>query len=313
MSIPAAIKAEYSRKRSRAAAELTARQDALYASFPALGSLAAARRQAIFELGLARLRSPDDAPALQARIAGFDAEQAALLARYALPPDALAPRYACPLCEDTGYVGTQLKTPCACLRQRLSELAHQSVNLRAEDRFENFRQDIFPDDAQRRRTDKLRALCEAYADGFTGHGRGLLLYGECGLGKTFLLNCIAHRLLERGFCVADVTVYGLMQDVMESIRTRTAPEDYVAPDALILDDLGSEPDYGSITVQTLFSILNERQLQDKPTLVASNLSEALLLDTYGERLFSRLIAPSLTEVYRLHGADLRRIPSKAKE
>lgn len=307
MSIPASIKAEYARKRSQAQAELEARLHALYQRIPGLGELAERKRQAIFALGIARLKNPDDVPALLARIAQCDQEQAALLAQYDLPANALAPQYQCARCEDTGYVGADVKTPCACLRQRLSEVAHQSVNLREGDRFENFREDIFPDDAQRRRTRKLRDICEAYADGFTGRGPGLLLYGECGLGKTFLLNCIAHRLLDRGFCVADVTVYGLMGDVMESIRTRTAPEDYIAPDALILDDLGSEPDYGSVTVQTLFSILNERQLRDKPTLIASNLSEEALLDAYGERLFSRLVAPSLTEVYRLSGADLRRV------
>lgn len=74
---------------------------------------------------------------------------------------------------------------------------------------------------------------------------------------------------------------------------------------MIIDDLGTEPMINSVTRETLFSILNERQSARKATLWATNRSLDDILASYGDRFFSRLVAPRETMVLRLEGDDLR--------
>lgn len=300
-----ALKEEYAKKRARAFAERDARVTQLYRELPELQRLCEARRALILDRGRAALCERATS-SIDEEIVKLDEARTTLLRQRGLDEAVFLPKFDCPLCGDTGFVGQTVKTPCACLKRREAEGRFSRANLHDEDRFELFREDVYPDETQRKRTKKLRDICETYADAFPAEGaKGLLIYGESGLGKTFLLRCIAQRVLERGYSAADLTVYGLMRDVMARIKSRESAEDYTLCDLLIIDDLGSEPAYGGITVQTLFSILNERQNLKRPTLFATNLTPEQINQTYGERLFSRIFAPRLTSVYQLTGTDLR--------
>ncbi len=308
MQITREVKEEYAAQRARALQEREARIEALYACAPRLKALDEARQEAIYASGLARLNG-GDAEAIKTQLAALDAERDSLLASLGESTAVYEPPFRCPLCKDTGYTGKETKTPCACLKQRMVAERFKSANLPASDRFESFREDIYPTEKQKKQARKLLDICLSYAESFPAEGvKGIVLLGTTGLGKTFLLRCIAHKVLERGYSVANLTSYALMQDVMERIKNRESAPDYTQIDLLIIDDLGSEPDYGSITVQTLFSILNERQNLGKPTLIASNLSTDDLFRFYGERLFSRIVAPRLNALYMLTGEDLRTRP-----
>ena len=92
---------------------------------------------------------------------------------------------------------------------------------------------------------------------------------------------------------------------MDAIKERTAPPDFMAPDLLIIDDLGTEPMIPNITRETLFSVINERQSADRATLWATNLGLDFIQDSYGDRFFSRLIAPRSTGILAMSGEDLR--------
>lgn len=303
------LKEEYAAKRARAFAERDERVERLYKALPELKKLCAERRALILERGRAAL-SGEETEAFDRETERLDAERAALLKKNGIAEDELLPRFECALCEDTGFVGEGIKAPCACLKKRETQERFSRSNLPASDRFELFREDIYTDEKQKKRSLRLRDICEKYANDFPKDGvRGMILCGASGLGKTFLLRCIAHRVLEGGYSVVDLSAYGLMGDVMARIQARSGAQDYTLCDLLIIDDLGSEPAYGGITVQTLFSVLNERQNMNKPTLFATNLSPAQILEQYGERLYSRLFAPRFTAAYNLVGEDLRTPPA----
>ncbi len=306
MRISKAIRKEYDQKRARAIAQRDERVRAAYAASPRLAALDKARQAAIFSLGRARVSggAEDPLPYVTA-LEKLDAQRAALLDELGLPRDLYKPRFDCALCEDTGLVGSATKTLCACMRQRILLENFSNANLRGDERFAAFREDIYPEEKQRRGSVRVRDACAAYAEGFPNGGKGILLYGESGLGKSFLLNCIAHRVIERGYSVLNQTAYKLIADVMGRIQARERPEDYTDPDLLIIDDLGTEPAMGDVSVNTLFSILNERQSLKRPTLLASNMEPSRIRAQYGERLYSRIVSPRLTTVYELKGADLR--------
>lgn len=309
MMMTRTLKEEYAIKRARAFAERDARVEELYKKLPKLKKLSDARRSLILERGRAAL-SGGETEAFEREEKRLDAARAALLKENGVSESEFLVQFECPLCEDTGFVGNDIKAPCDCLKKRDAEARFSRANLTEGDRFELFREDIYPNELQYKRSRKLREICESYADSFPNNGvKGMILCGASGLGKTFLLRCIAHRVLERGYSVADLSAYGLMRDVMARIQSREGAEDYSLCELLIIDDLGSEPAYGGITVQTLFSILNERQNLNKPTLFATNLTPKQILDQYGERLYSRIFAPRYTSAYNLVGEDLRTPPA----
>ena len=76
-------------------------------------------------------------------------------------------------------------------------------------------------------------------------------------------------------------------------------------EVLVIDDLGTEPIMENITVEYLFLLLNERRANALPTLVATNLTLDELKARYSERISSRLLDRSTTQMLRFFGRDVR--------
>ncbi len=307
-----AILAGYERIRAQEQADLRYRAQQAYARCPRLEEIARERRQAVLETGEAMRRGEGRAQAREAalsRLNALDTEQAALLQSLGLPPDHLTLHYRCPACRDTGYVEQGgVRRPCACLvRQRMRDAYHTS-GVEEGETFAAFDPKVFPNDRQRRQMEKARDLCLTYAEHFPDcQPRDLLLLGMAGLGKTYLINCIANRVLERGHMgVVKVTAYNLIDAILKQIRQGGDPaERFFHCGLLLIDDLGTEPMMHNITLEYLFSILNERQNAGRATVIASNFSAQELQQRYGERVFSRLFDPKACAVLRLSGESLR--------
>lgn len=299
---------EYTRLRERAFAERDERAHAAYAAMPRLKEIEDERRQAAFSLGerLRRAADPErERELVNETVVRLNEEEAALLEMNGLKADYLKPHFQCELCSDTGYVGEREKTMCVCMKRKLDESRFENSHVRSDERFETFRTDIFPNDAQKKLTVHVKKFCEDFADAFPNNTpKSLLLTGNSGLGKSFLLNCISNRVCEHGYGVYKLTAYNLIDTVMQSIRTGGGKPDFLMPELLVIDDLGTEQMIKNITVETLFSIINERQSAQKATLIATNLSVEKLMDFYGDRLFSRLIAPRQCAVLTLEGSNL---------
>ena len=224
-----------------------------------------------------------------------------------LPEDYLMPRYECPLCQDSGYAGEDRTRYCVCFEKRL-EQARWGSRLREGHTFEGYDPAIFPDAQQRTRTEKARRICQDYAEAFPANARpGLVLMGESGLGKTFLLDAIAARVQQRGHPALRLTAFQMlegMRDYHLGENGQDAPfREMLACPLLLVDDLGSEPVLRNITVEYFFLLLNERV--GRHTVVATNLTPGQLMERYGERVCSRLMDRGQSEVILLTGQDLR--------
>ena len=139
-------------------------------------------------------------------------------------------------------------------------------------------------------------------------GRPKLLFstGETGLGKTFLMNCVAQRVLERGYSVVVISAYKLIEAMrrfqfgeegMEQVQ------DMLACDLLCIDDLGSESLLKNISIEYLLAVLDKRAAARRPVAVATNLMPEDICERYGERVQSRLMHGAL--LLRMTGEDLR--------
>ncbi len=115
---------------------------------------------------------------------------------------------------------------------------------------------------------------------------GIYLYGEFGVGKTYLLSCVANELSLKGKSVLfvyfpDLVRYinGLMYD---NVKLENIISSLKECDVLILDDLGAEYLNSWFRDQILGPILNFRYLAKKPICVSSNLSPQDMLNHFSE-------------------------------
>ena len=138
--------------------------------------------------------------------------------------------------------------------------------------------------------------------------RDLLLMGKSGLGKTFLMQCIAHRVAERGYLPTYVSAYRFFetarQAYMDNDGARLRP--LMEAELLLIDDLGTEPLMNNVTVTQLFNLLNERQMSGRHTVLSTNLSMNELLERYTERVTSRLLDKGACLRVGFVGGDVRR-------
>ena len=242
-----------------------------------------------------------------------------ILQKNGLPEDYLQPVYRCPLCKDTGYVGEPVHEPCVCLKRAVLNKLYQNEGLQGLEyqNFKTFDESIFPDTpiegkklSQRAYIQRYRVFCEEYANSFKpGEGKGLLLCGRSGLGKTFLMNCVAQRVLELGYSVVVISAYKLVE-LMRSYqfdgRGAEQVQDILTCDLLAIDDLGSEPMLRGITLSAIYHIVNERNNANRAIVVTTNCSSELLYEKYDDRIAARLTAPSKMSVIEFMGVDVRR-------
>lgn len=242
-----------------------------------------------------------------------------ILQENGLPEDYLQPVYRCPLCKDTGYVGEPVHEPCVCLKRAVLNKLYQNEGLQGLEyqNFKTFDESIFPDTliegkklSQRAYIQRYRAFCEEYANSFKpGEGKGLLLCGRSGLGKTFLMNCVAQRVLELGYSVVVISAYKLVE-LMRSYqfdgRGAEQVQDILTCDLLAIDDLGSEPMLRGVTLSAIYHIVNERNNANRAIVVTTNCSSDLLYEKYDDRIAARLTAPSKMSVIEFMGVDVRR-------
>ena len=301
----------YQRAREQALEECRLRQEAVYARFR---EITEARKALTYQLGRSLLAQEDPQSTRKAYAANMQAllrEERALLKENNIPPAFLEPVWRCDACQDTGYVTGEdgVKRMCACLTQRMLAEQFTQGQVSRRERFETFQEDIFPTPRQRKATCKARDICKDYAERFPGNNPpGLLILGQAGLGKSFLLNCVAVRVLERGFSVLSLPAYDYMQAVLAALRDRQPMPDFHAPDLLILDDLGAEPMLNNITRENLTNLLDARQRQGLATAFSSNFTREQIINEYGERFAFRLLSPRNTLTLELIGENLRLLP-----
>ena len=111
-------------------------------------------------------------------------------------------------------------------------------------------------------------------------GRGLMLMGECGLGKSTILNFVIPAIFRTK-----------TNKVLRSIPAKelAAVEKNVAP-FIIIDDLGTESiknDYGT-KIDAVADAISYAEDSSKTLLITTNLSPKSLKERYDERTLDRL-------------------------
>ncbi len=239
-----------------------------------------------------------------------------LLAENGYPKDYMQPTYACNMCKDTGYIG---RDKCSCLRQAMIDIAYEQSNIKTVIKEENF--DTFSLHYYSEETDPRYNLsplenahivhdkCKRFVVNFDKDFTNIILYGQAGLGKTFLCNCIAKALLDTSHTVIYLTafqLFKLFEDYKFNNNDSKVPDEQIQSifdcDLLIIDDLGTELNTRFTGVE-LFNCLNTRLLNKKSTLISTNLSPTDWSKQYSDRIVSRIFGNY--EPLKLFGSDIR--------
>ena len=140
--------------------------------------------------------------------------------------------------------------------------------------------------------EKTYLTCRRYALNFQERSGNLLFSGNTGLGKTFLSACIARTVADQGYSVVYESA-GHLFAALEKARfeaneeNRRAAAKYTECDLLIVDDLGTELP-GQFVTAALYSLINDRILSGRPTIISTNLNAQEIAKRYSPQIASRL-------------------------
>lgn len=288
--------------------ELELRRAEVELRIPKVAQIDARLRNTMLNVARATFQGGDPTEtinALRDENLALQAEREQLLTAAGYPADVLEDKPACVKCGDKGWVGADM---CDCLKilctqEQIKELS-KLLDL-GEQSFENFRLDYYSTEmdpawgiSPRDNMARVQELCKNYAQKFGKfYFDNLYLYGRPGLGKTFLSACIARVVSENGFSV----VYDTVNNVLSAFESRKFSRDeedardareetnrYLNCDLLILDDLGSEMTT-TFTQSTLYTLLNDRLVAGRRTVVSSNMGPDEVRRRYQPQIASRLL------------------------
>ena len=141
---------------------------------------------------------------------------------------------------------------------------------------------------------KLTEIAKRYVinfDKFYKEGKGLLLHGGVGTGKTYIACMIANALVDKGYPVL-VTNFSRILNTLQSTTKKLEYLDSLNSFKLIvIDDLGVERDTGYAKEQ-VFSIIDSRYRAELPMIITTNLSMQKLAtetDIAYKRVYDRII------------------------
>ncbi|AOY75341.1 ATP-binding protein [Clostridium formicaceticum] len=310
---------QYERKRDHNQQEKENRLQEVYYKVPEIKKVDEEIKKAAISLSKILINEPKNPETvlleLKTTLEKLKQEKAILLTENNIPLEYLQDQFHCKHCKDTGFLTSGDK--CTCFKQQLINYTYAMSNLTKvleKENFHTFNISLFSEEAfeghqQSPKENMLHVLniCEGFVFNFDeDNEENLLFYGATGLGKTFLANCIAKALLDKGKVVVYQTAFKILE-ILEELRFHNATDKekvqlLFEADLLIIDDLGTEMT-NTFTNSELFNIINSRLLANKKTLISTNLTPKEVIDRYDDRISSRLF--SKYTILKFYGKDLR--------
>lgn len=248
---------------------------------------------------------------LKEKITDIRMQKSELLFAHGYPINYLEINYKCENCHDTGFIGVE---KCSCYKHNLVQIYYKNSDLNdllRDNNFDNFNMEYYSSrkggsepESPRKNMEKIFTRCMNLIRTFDSTNENLLFFGNSGTGKTFLSNCIAKELLDKGYLVVYRTAESLIQN-LKHIRFDgdTLLEDLIINcDLLIIDDLGTEQ-ISDFSKTELFNLLNKKILKNKKMIVSTNCTLEEILQIYSERISSRLLGNF--GLYKFFGDDIR--------
>ena len=208
----------------------------------------------------------------------------------------LFPNYVCKKCNDTGYINNKM---CSCLKEEINKKLLEKSGF--NHKLKSFEDCKLPTNIQ----NTLKKWCDKESQ-----YKIILFCGKTGVGKTFVTECMANRLINNEQIVYFSSAFNVNQQLLNYRTTFDSSkneflEDLLEPDYLFIDDLGTEPIFKNVTIEGIYNIISDSVEKNKYTIISTNLSLDAIEQTYGERIFSRLVNQKTSLLINVENEDLR--------
>lgn len=139
-------------------------------------------------------------------------------------------------------------------------------------------------------SDAMKLYCADFKEYLT-EGKGLVLYGSVGTGKTYYAACVANKLIDMGYSALMTNFARLANEIQGRFDDKNAYIDSLNKySLLIIDDLGAERK-SEYMQEIVFNIIDSRVRSGKPFIVTTNLTGEELKkkqDVCYSRIYDRL-------------------------
>ena len=224
--------------------------------------------------------------------------------------DSLKPNYDCDICEDSGVMKNGKY--CNCLKNVVKQvvIGESSKNLQSLHSFDEFNSKKVKNAQQQTQLESLKTFLSSWCKDNNAEIKLVYICGKTGVGKTFITECTTRYLLEKGYLASMISSFTMNQLFLEYHTAKIENKNYIManfldPEVLIIDDLGTEPILKNVTTEYLYLIISERLAQNRKTIISSNLGPNDILSRYGERIFSRVFNKRECKAFNIVGDDLR--------
>jgi DNA replication protein DnaC len=225
----------------------------------------------------------------------------------------------CALCEDTGWKsitieGVSRVTRCECWQQRLSQSLLK--NARIPRRYTHCELSNFEIHGDTQRIAHQRAV--RLVEQFPVVDKGLLFYGDAGVGKTHLaVALMKEAIVRKGARAVFYEVRELLKLVRDTYRdsTELSELDVLKPvleaELLVLDDLGAEKKSEWVD-ETIGLVINTRYSERRLTVLTTNLRDIESTEpgsfAYHLGLRTRSRLTEMCDWLLIDAVDMREVP-----
>lgn len=151
-------------------------------------------------------------------------------------------------------------------RRRVEELFQYSL---ADERFRDSTFDNLIETPENTKAVRIARNYVAHFDEMYSAAKGLILYGPTGTGKTYLADCIANALMEKGIPVLVTSIVALTRGLGEQLPT--VLQKMKNAHLLVLDDFGAER-FTDFKSEQIFDVIDTRYGSKKPMIITTNYS-----------------------------------------
>lgn len=171
---------------------------------------------------------------------------------------------------------------CKCEAAKLAAENEERERRKFEEKVKELRRVGFPEADMRDWTfanddltnEKITKAAQRYAENFgelRKAGKGLLLYGNTGTGKTYAACEIANALVDKGYPVLVANFSRIMNTLQGTFDKQAYIDGFNNFQLLVIDDLGIERDTAYAKEQ-VYNIIDSRYRSGLPMIITTNLS-----------------------------------------